>query len=84
MVPNSPWTNGIQSLATKGFIAITDVLTACALTPIISSMVELAQTFSSGIIALIFILFFRESDKTISTIDVDGAKNKHFSTEESK
>ncbi|WP_233966582.1 nucleoside permease [Pectobacterium polaris] len=37
-----------------------------------------------AIIALIFILFFRESDKTISTIDVDGAKNKHFSTEESK
>ncbi len=36
-----------------------------------------------AIIALIFILFFRESDKTISTIDVDGA-NKHFSTEESK
>ncbi|MBN3058678.1 MFS transporter [Pectobacterium versatile] len=37
-----------------------------------------------AIIALIFILFFRESDKTISTIDVAGAKNKHFSTEESK
>lgn len=36
-----------------------------------------------AIIALIFILFFRESDKTISTIDVDGA-NQHFSTEENK
>jgi len=40
----------------KGFTAIANFLTAYALIPTISSMTALAQTFSSGIIALIFIM----------------------------